>query len=445
MILRSIVRFMFRLLLKQLSVFSITLCSSMLTSVAQMPEQDFPELAGLIAQVRQQAPEYQRQQDRLDEAEGERIIARSHTRPRVHAWSQLVGAYEIRDDIDNRTRAAFSANINLSQPLWHWGSIQHQQEIHRLYAQLIETDAMDASEGLLMQVREHWLQWLVVENRLQMSKARAEALEENLRGEQSLLEAGQSTPERLLERELELSELQDSILRQQWDSERIQNQLQNWVGNKPSAPSAESRQNLMHLAMPNQPMVEAVASPAEENAPATRRAALQVEMAERQTEILSKALWPKFNLVAGVSQDELDAVNQDSSFYRWNTYIGVRMDWPIFDGSRTRGEQLKAQSRLRQAERQQQMAKSEFRNQIAALQREMQLHRRQAETRSLRLQMAERRLELAQTERESGLPEGLQVSERKRILLDIQQQALESRVAYTINRMHLERLTRIRP
>jgi len=417
----------------------------MLSGVAQMPEQDFPELAALIAQVRQQAPEYQRQQDRLDEAEGERIIAQSQTRPRVNAWSQLVGAYEIRDDIDNRTRASMSANINVSQALWHWGSVQHQQEIHRLYAQLIETEAMDASEGLLMQVREHWLQWLVVENRLQMSEARAEALAENLRSEQSLLDAGQSTPERVLERELELSELQDQILRQQWDSERIQNQLQNWVGNKPSAPSAESRQHLMNLSMPERSLDNAVASPAEENAPAMRRATLQVEIAERQTEILSKALWPKFNLVAGVSQDELDAVNQSGSFYRWNTYIGVRMDWPIFDGSRTRGEQLKAQSRLRQAERQQEMAKTEFRNQISALQREMQLHRRQAETRSLRLQMAERRLELAQADRESGMPEGSQVSERQRVLLEIQQQALESRVAYTINRMHLERLTRVQP
>ena len=410
-----------------------------------MPEQDFPELAVLISQVRQQAPEYQRQQDRLDEAAGERMIARSQTRPKVHVWSQLVGAYEIRDDIDNRTRASISGNINLSQPLWHWGSIQHQQEIHGLYAQLIESEVMDATEALIMQVRERWLQWLVVENRLQLSQARAQSLEENLQGEQSLLDAGQTTPERVLERELELTELQDHILRQQWDSERIQNQLQNWTGSKPSPPSKESREKLMALSLPDRLPADMASSLAAENAPTMRRATLQVEIAERQTEILSKALWPKFNLVAGVSQDELDAVNQSGAFYRLNTYIGVRMDWPVFDGFRTRGEQLKAHSRLRQAERQQQIAKSEFSNQIAALEREMQLHRRQADTRSLRLQMAERRLELAQADRESGMPEGAQVNERLRILQEIQQQALESRVAYTINRMHLERLTRIQP
>lgn len=436
---------MIRHLLRKLPAFLIVPIMGQFSVSAQMPEQDFPELAVLIQQVRLQAPEYQRHQDRLDEAEGERIIARSQTRPRVHAWSQLVGSYEIRDDIDNRHRAAATANINLSQPLWHWGSIQHQQEIHGLYAQLIETDVMDATEALIMQVREHWLRWLVVENLLQMSITRADMLEQSLESEQSLLQAGQSTPERVLERELELSELQDQILRQRWESERIQSQLNNWTRSHPSPPSTKSRQTIMELSLKDLSDSGTPISPTPENAPSIQRAKLQVEIAERQTEVLSKALWPKFNLVAGFSQDELDAVNQSSSFYRWNTYIGVRMDWPIFDGFRNRGEQLKAQSRLRQAQRQQTIAENEFRSQITALQQEMQLHRRQAETRSLRLQMAERRLELALAERESGRPDGVQVNERQRILQEIKQQALESRVAYTINRMHFERLTRIQP
>ena len=54
--------------------------------------------------------------------------------------------------------------------------------------------------------------------------------------------------------------------------------------------------------------------------------------------IASNAQKPKFNLVSGFYQDQIDLPNSPDSVRRNNFLVGVEANWNIWDSSKSKGE-----------------------------------------------------------------------------------------------------------
>lgn len=178
--------------------------------------------------------------------------------------------------------------------------------------------------------------------------------------------------------------------------------------------------------------------------PRRERTEWHLEQRRRELAILERATWPKLDLVGGVSQDELEALDRAGSVLRWNAFIGLRVDWPVFEGYRSRGEQLRVRSQIRRMENQLDRIDQELMQTRERLAAEVELHRRQANTRQLRLRLAERRLQLALSAELDATVSG---DERYYLEVEVenmQMRILESTVSYLINRMHLTQLTEVK-
>lgn len=408
---------------------------------AQMPEDYLPELAEVLS-VAADTPRGQSLELAADEAEAQRIIGRSHRLPRAHASAEGVVRYEVREDIDDRFRFVARSHLHAAQPLWHWGSLEHREAIHHLYGRLIELDAWERSRGFLTELREQWLYWFITRAHYDSTLKRAERLEHRIETEERLLERGESSEERLLDLQLELAELRDEQLRQESDLAGYERRFAAWLGGSVEGPPlGATRDALLALDFSDN------RSPQNElwleTHPQYERKEWQLEQQQRELAIAQKATWPRLDLVGGVSQDELEALDRAGSVLRWNAYVGLRVDWPIFDGRRSQGEQLRLRSQIRRTRDEMERIEADLEQTRQRLQAEVELHRRQVQTRQLRLRLAERRLELA-----GSVELDATVSADERFYLEagvenMQMRIIESTVSYLINLMHLTQLTNI--
>ena len=409
---------------------------------AQMPEDFLPELADLLSRAAVEAPAAQSQEWSMDEAEAQRIIGRSHRLPRAHASAEGVVRYEVREDIDDRFRVVARSNLQVSQPLWHWGSLQHRNAIHSLYAELIELEAWEQSRRFQTELREQWLHWFMARAYHASSERRIQELEHRMETEQRLLQRGESTEERLLDLQLEQAELEDELLRQEANLADHKRRFAAWLGSEVRGPSLESTREAL-LALELDEGREPRGDRWLEAHPQRERTQWQLQQQERELAILERATWPKLDLVGGVAQDELEALDRAGSVLRWNAFVGLRVDWPIFDGRRAQGEQLRVRSQIRRTRDQLERVEADLNQTLERLQAEVEVHRRQAQTRQLRLRLAERRLELANTAELNATVSADERLYREADVANQQLRILESTVAYLINRMHLTQLTEV--
>ncbi|MCC5835403.1 MAG: TolC family protein [Opitutales bacterium] len=406
-----------------------------------MPEDHLPELAEILSRAGDM-PRGQSLEQAADEVEAQRIIGRSHRLPRVHASTEGVIRYEVREDIEDRFRFVARSHVHATQPIWHWGSLEQREAIHGLYGRLIELEAWERSQGFLTELREHWLYWFMTRAYHDSTLKQIERIEHRIETEERLLERGESSEERLLDLQLELAELSDEKLRQEADLGGYERRFAAWLGGTVEGPPLEStRDTLLALEFSDRRSPQNEFWP--EAHPQHERKEWQLEQQQRELAIAQKATWPKLDIVGGVSQDELEALDRAGSVLRWNAYVGLRVDWPIFDGRRSKGEQLRLRSQIRRTRDELERVEADLEQTRERLQAEVELHQRQVQTRQLRLRLAERRLDLAKS---AELDVTVSADERFTREAEVSNQRLrilESTVAYLINRMHLTQLTEV--
>ncbi len=94
------------------------------------------------------------------------------------------------------------------------------------------------------------------------------------------------------------------------------------------------------------------------NSPSILSKSKSIEFSEKDLHISNQRLKPKINLVAGITQFELDEISRTRA--EEIVYGGVRIGWSIFDGKATRGSKISAIARIEQMKRQFESAKSSY-------------------------------------------------------------------------------------
>lgn len=402
---------------------------------SMLPEDYFPELMSLLEHARDASPHVHRQSLRIEQAEGERLAASSATKPRANLQARAAASVEYRSDLDSTPLRGFAqTNLSVRQPLYHWGALRATRRIGELQLERTEAEGVEAREALLREIRGQYLQ-------LVMLRRRESALERSLGYSEDLVSAQEELVRRNRLSETELLESRLSLYDTEEQLSSARNRVRRLEDRLAQNTGYDRVDALGRVAVPE----IRVMSPEEMHE--LRRAIdretrisgdvlaeqLELEMERERFQTLESRLRPNVDLVAGITQDQLEAVGSDDYEVRVIYFTGLQVSWNLFDGRETRGRKMSSLARQRLLEMRAERTRQMERHELNALYEEVQHNLRQMTTRERRSELTEQRLalqeELADRERISRT-ELL----RERIAAEeIRIQSLEARLTYLEN------------
>jgi outer membrane protein TolC len=370
-----------------------------------LPESILPDLAASLDRVAvEPPPQAGLWLGQQDEAEGQRLLARSVLQPKISAYAQVRGAYETRSDIDDRWRIGANAGINAQQPLWQGGALTAQVDARAAEAVVRSTWAHHARQEFLDSVRSRWIEWHLVALRQQVLNQSRSLLDGLLTTRRALRDLGQASELDIVELEVQIAHTDDDLAWWASEAARLADELAWQLGFQP----ALIPQPLDVVLANGLPDVAAVAAAVPQwlvaagAAPAVERAEQERVREVAQLRVADTARTPRFGLVAGLAQDQLEGVNTTADVTRWTGFVGLRVDWNLFDGRASDGHALQARGRVRSAEARADTTRGRLENWVTTAAGRMDLHIRRAQTQQARLQSLERRQALVLRQVEDG-------------------------------------------
>lgn len=412
-----------------------------LSAQIQFAEELFPELSRLIAMAASDGTEPQLSALRVEEREGDLEVAVSQKRPQVRAFARIAGAYEMREDIDDRYRTNINANLMMTQPLYHWGSIDKQIGIanERVSLQGLESDRQ--GERHFMNIRRIYLQWLLLNERIKVLEQSVELSKSFVEARRQLVDLGQSSEQDVLEMEARLLENQESISWIENSISSLENQLSRLIGPGFSGMTL-SGTSLAVIQPMSQDALDALARDVQDklngiSSPEAERFSMLGDIESEYLDVLDKENHPKLDLVAGIFTDHLDNLYQSTIALRMQYFAGIQVNWSIFNGWQTDGRKRSTLARIRSYDLQEQAARDINRQNAESLLANLQLNLKQIEARGKRADILQRRQVLVKEQVERNLMPGSELVEVDIDYLQVQERLMEARINYLINLMEL--------
>ena len=401
----------------------------------------FPELREIMEHASTEATELRLGSFRLEEREGDLEVVQAQRRPQARMGARVLGSYEMREDIDDDFRGVVNANLSVTQPLYRWGNLERQESIarHRVELEALEMERTGASQ--FMQLRQAYLQWLLMQERQDILRQSIELSESFVAARRQLVEAGQSSEQDVLEMEARLLENRENLAWVEKYILDVENSLSRFSG-----PAFRVKDLKGHSLEVIQPMSEAGFSDLKAlvqgktghfNDPQRARWEILETIEDQQLAIIEKQTWPTLDLVAGIFSDQLDAINQQDYVFRTQYFVGFQMNWHIFDGWQKAGLKRSTLARKRSYALRKQEIAGESGRRAESLLSDLQLNLKQIEARGLRQNLLERRVTLLREQAQRNLVTGVELIEGEIAYLDVNQRLMEARVNYLINLMQL--------
>ena len=403
-------------------------------------EEIFPQLASLMETAAREGTTLQLSEYRLEEREGDLAVVQGQNQFQVHAAARLAGAYEMREDIDNRFRGNVDARVLLTKPLYHWGNLDRREGVAESRIALEEVEATDRGARHFMAIRRAYLEWLLMQERRHILEQSIGLNESFVDARRQLVEAGQSSEQEVLEMEARLLENHESLAWVVGRSSDLESQLRRLVGPSFSTDNLE-KTTLTAIEPMNATTFGRLAARATGSTsifdPSIERYSVLEDIETENLAILDRNHRPNVHLVAGIFSDSLDSINQEDFVFRIQYYAGVQVNWNIFDGWQTDGWKRSSLARKRAYALQEEAARDETRQRIETLLAELQLNLKQIEARSKREIILDRRVTLLREQADRNQVTGVDRIEGEIDYLEVRQRLMEARVYYLLNLMEL--------
>lgn len=410
-------------------------------------EQLFPDLHSLMEAAVDGTNSLQINALNVQQRELEARVARGENLPQVRLHARLTGAYQTRDDIDDEWEGNLYGNLTVTQNLYHFGAYQKREEVAAQRLELEQHSFTEAAARHLMRLRNTYLQWILMQQRRSLLERSIELNQQFVTARRQLVEVGQSTEHDVLEMEARLLENREYMVFVEGRIAGLGRELRQLVG---------SGMDLSQLEVPSleviEPMSEREFLRLEEAVLGTQMNSLtrehftrQEEIERNQYEIARRQTWPSVQAVAGVFSDQLESINQSESVLRMQYFVGVQVNWNIFDGWQSDARKLSTLSRQRSYQTYAMMADEQARHDAQNRLTGMDMNRRQIEVRGLRQNLVKRRVELLREQVARGLVPGADLIQAEIELSEIGQRLLEARVEYLNNVMELGLILRDDP
>jgi outer membrane protein TolC len=385
---------------------------------ALLPEAHLPELKALLAKALSQSPQTLQAQFEVARSRVSEMVESAAMWPAVNASVNWMG---VQSSIDGSNGATIKSrnsglfyNINIYQPVFHWGALKAQSDIGKLQTQIAEQRYADAYRMLALTLRSSYLDliqrkkaWQNGKAILQQAQARFEALQQRYR-------AGAISAAELSEPQLTLAETR--IAADRLEEAFVQGSLA--VAALCGVPQLSPDQVPDDFPRPSTSaeQVEALLRLGDRFDPAKTPQGLINEMNLRQNQLNYKITrsrtLPKLGVSATASETNSTTafgggISQQNVSQQ---QVGVAVSWNIFDGFAARGSKLALLEQRRQLD----LTMSEFhrvqRERIESLKKQISFAVRSLEVSETRLSISNNAVSVIAAEVKSGhsSPDGLE-------------------------------------
>lgn len=339
-------------MLLALSVGSLAVKGS---ELPRLPEDVFPQLGLILDDALKQSPRMLLNQLSLDAASGDLMQARSGLYPSIGGYYNQTETKDEREDIPGQIIDTSKTyyNVSLTQPIFHWGERMNNARMGEIRAQIAEKKYAEAYRSLASEIRSVYLNLISIKNQLSNARFDREQADEALRsGEQraaqKLISEGAVFPLRIKaeQAELNVASLESSF-------QYSQQHLEALTGR--SAPTLEDVPDEVPAQTYYQPTYASLLSDflgqKHPDTPALEILRQEIEIDRLTYKNQRKRLLPKLNFIVGMSQDEQSyTINNAQKYGVLSKYVGITVNWQIFDGFATRGAVRSALASKRQSE-----------------------------------------------------------------------------------------------
>ncbi|EIP99830.1 outer membrane protein [Opitutaceae bacterium TAV1] len=357
--------------------------------VVDYPEAWMPELARILDQARAQAPQLIVKGIEQEESVARLQQAKAAYYPRLGLIANLGYRKEYRSEGDDVDNLGLNFNLALRRPIYHWGSIEARIRQARLDYKNEELERILTLRRIHRSIRADYLSLLVNQAALRNARLRRQIFEERAATLRTSLEAGNLSTVEAEQNTLNLNEAIMNIEQLEAGQERILASFKRNIGwQSPLALSTPLPP------LPTDDILRWVSSRHDETGDTwiedtgeARKRRNLIEREKAELVRINAAQRPLLNFATSVGYGQANTADRDNvDTTTW--FIGVDVNWNIFDGFETSQRKRESNLRRRRMETQFNAWEAELRAQSDAVLDDLSFQAR-------RLALQQRRYQLA--------------------------------------------------
>jgi outer membrane protein TolC len=343
----------FRVLACGLCVVAPALLSA--SDAPVMPEDVFPQLKQILADVATQSPRMVAQNLNLLVADGNLTQAKSGLYPSIGGYYTASNASDKREDLPGQTlktdKIYYSFTIN--QPLFHWGERRNNAKIGEINRLIAAENYNEAYRLLVQEVRSAYLTMVGRKVLLANTAYHKKLAEEELALAESRLAKKEISEGAIFQTRINADQARLGLETAEWEYSSAIRNFATLTG-QPPLNDAAVPDSIPGLAGSKAAVDKLLARFLAQGEPPTATGRIlqkQIAVDDLTYKNQKTRLKPKVSLVAGISQDEQSYnMNIAQKYGLQSQYAGLTVSWSIFDGFATRGAIGSALARKRLSE-----------------------------------------------------------------------------------------------
>jgi outer membrane protein TolC len=328
---------------------AIATCSNCLLASSvdlPLPEAEMPALEDAVKSALNKSPRTMAHDFAVLIADYQEMINSASLFPQVGGSYQ----YQVRAEDQGFGEGYVAAsrtfyNLNINQALWHWGSVRAAARVGELGAMIAKHDLAGVRRNLALEVRDAYLSLILQKMGVRNTRFADDLLKKTLEQQETRLKASEITPGEVSLTKLRKDESSLAVDRAASDLSFAIDAFRRLTGfdsfSEADIPDAI-------VPPPEDPQAAPGDSPGYLKSESLLINELQIEQAKLYYKIDRKLLWPKLNAIAGVAQDDNLYSTTQGTITTTVAFVGLHLQWSIFDGFSAKGRRLQSRTRLRQ-------------------------------------------------------------------------------------------------
>jgi len=347
-------------------------------SSLQLPEDHIPQVARMIDQALEMSPRMVVRQANMAATAEDYKAAKAMRLPNLGGWANYLYSEDDRNQIGGaRPAEKIGYNFQIRQPLYHWGNISRSIDNARTFTMIEEGNTRQAYVTLANEIRQGYMSLVIYRQRLALHRFEYEISLNDLAQAEEKSAANEISEADLFQQQLATQRAEWSVLESTNYFENSARSLSRLTGlpiltedqvptEFPAPPIEDMEETLVALA------TRFLASEYPENT------AIQITkqlMENHQNDLKNTrtSLRPRFDLVAGISQDEQDFALQTDDYQYRSIFGGITLNWTVFDGFATKARIRSTLARIRASEAELALQEQRLIDDVQAAGREVEL------------------------------------------------------------------------
>lgn len=357
-------------------------------------EQLFPELDQMLRDAVEQSPRMVSRQLELVRMRAYAQVANARLLPSAGGNVQYNVQQDDRTDVRGVTSERFYYNFSVNQPLFHWGALQAAAKMGKVDADVSSNNVAEAYRLLTLEVRAAFLDLILAKAAVRSAGFDLEIANRRLDIARRRVASGETVNSSVGGAELDVNQRQLDLDRAASRLRRSLWQFARLIGR------ADFAESVVPEAIP--PVLESEAASTDslrinfveqgglEDTIGYRNASAAIEREKLNERATRTTLRPKVDATAGISQDEVSYyADPGNRLLLRSLYVGVRVNWNIFDSFATRANVRAIRAHVRQLEQERAQLSDALREQAEQAEENVVFARRETEIAEVRFSSAQ--------------------------------------------------------